>query len=127
MSRAACLAVSLSSLSLSLGPGRPRGALALPRWEAVAVHTRRQAVAKEGMPVFEDSPGDASGQQEHAARDTCVAAPGEPLAAQGNRRIELQMSAEERQEARRQVVYSSYSARHPFVPCNLSLCRPRLP
>jgi hypothetical protein len=124
VSRAACLVVSLSSLSLSLGPRRPRGALALPRWEAV--HTRRQAVAKEGMLVFEDSTG-ASGDPEHAALDTCVAAPGEPFAAQGNRRNERQMSAEERQEARRQVCCSSCSARHPFVPCNLSLCRHRIP
>ncbi len=63
VSRAACLAVSLSSLSLSLGTGRPRCALvlaarplvlaALP--QAAAVHTRRQAEAKEGMLVFEDS------------------------------------------------------------------------
>lgn len=122
VSRAACLAVSLSSLSLSLGTGRPRCALvlaarplvfaALP--QAAAVHTRRQAEAKEGMLVFEDSPG-ASGDPGHVARDTGVAAPGEPLAAQGNRRNERQMSAEERQEARRQVVYSSYSARHPFT------------
>ena len=102
MSRAACLAVSLSSLSLSLGPGRPRGELVLPRWEFIALHTGGQAVAKEGMLVFEDSLG-ASGDPKHAARDTGVAAPGVPLAAQGNRRNERQMSADERQEARRQV------------------------
>ena len=74
------------SLALAPAPGLARPAFG----HAKALHSRRRAVA---IMAGVDDPGDTGG-------DDLV---GEPVVQAGNRKNERQMSAEERQEARRQV------------------------